>query len=132
ERGDQQHGGDHGGSEVDEQDRAREPRMGGGQLVPGGGRGHGKLGAGAGARLSRRSFRRVAQWYVTGRITSVSTAADSVPPTTTTAIGRCVALPMACDSAAGRSPRQARKAVMRTARRQARVPADTPRSKGAA
>ena len=57
---------------------------------------------------------RNARSYITGRTTSVSSAADNVPPTMTTAMGRCVSEPMARLVAAGTSPRAASAPVIKT------------------
>ena len=52
-------------------------------------------------RHLRRAIIPSSRSYITGRTMQVSSAAESVPPTMTTAIGRCVSLPIAADSAAG-------------------------------
>ena len=60
--------------------------------------------------------------YRVGRTRSVSTVADTNPPITTTASGRCVSAPIACDKAIGSRPSIASMAVINTVRRRVRLP----------
>ncbi|MDF2694913.1 MAG: hypothetical protein K0S65_3296, partial [Labilithrix sp.] len=52
-----------------------------------------------------------------GRTNTVSTVAETRPPMTTVASGRCTSLPGAVDSAIGKKPNDATSAVMSTGRR---------------
>src|SRR5476651_2079866 len=57
-----------------------------------------------------------------GSSNSVKKVADTMPPTITTANGRCVSEPIPCDSAAGSKPRPAISAVIKIGRRRATAP----------
>jgi len=58
---DQEPDGDHRGSQVDQKHGPGEAGVDGRQVLPSAGGGHGRVAAGAGARLRRRSFKRVTQ-----------------------------------------------------------------------
>ena len=62
------------------------------------------------------------QRYRTGRSTSVSRVADTRPPMTTVASGRCTSAPAPWLMAIGRKPREATAAVIKTGRSRVSVP----------
>ncbi len=60
--------------------------------------------------------------YSTGSTTSVKNVADTRPPMTTVAKGRCTSAPALVEIAIGKKPRAAAEAVSNTGRRRSRVP----------
>ena len=98
-------------------------------MPSGGAAGVASAGLARGLRLRpRRSVLascRAAQAYKVGSTSSVSKVAETSPPITTTASGRWVSAPMACDSAIGSSPSIASNAVIRTVRSRVKLPCST-------
>ena len=70
------------------------------------------------AALSERAYLDLSTTF--GSTASVSSVAVTRPPTTTVASGRWTSLPGACDSAIGRNPSDAIRAVVSTGRSRSR------------